>query len=155
MIKIHFTRRLPLLLLACSSLLGCFSGGSGLGYPLYPHTEQALPRDQVAVLIGAVESVDGQRVAQWGHSFALLPGCHEVTNLQHWGGADNNSAVMATLPRLRYSIPMRQGYNYVLNVSGGTGSVSISATEQDASGQVTQSFEAGAPCPAADTAGVD
>ncbi|HTA89220.1 MAG TPA: hypothetical protein VK745_06585 [Polyangiaceae bacterium] len=130
-------------------LLDCFSGAGEAGYPLYPHGDGAtLPREKVALLVGAVESVDGERVAQFGHSFALLPGCHEVTNLQHWGGADNVSASMATLPELHYSIPMREGFNYILDVAGGGGRVSISAREQDANGQVTQSFEPGAPCPA-------
>jgi hypothetical protein len=130
---------------ACLLTSACFSGSSA-AYPLYPHTDQPLPREQVATLSGAVEAVDGQRVAQWGHTFALMPGCHEVTNLQHWGGADSSSAATATLPALRYSIWMRAGFSYVVHLTPGAGTVSLSATEQDEHGQVTQSFEPGVPC---------
>ena len=50
----------------CAFENACVSGGASEGYPLYPHPNGALPPEQTALLVGAVATVDGERVAPFG-----------------------------------------------------------------------------------------
>ncbi|HEX3774438.1 MAG TPA: hypothetical protein VHV51_08235 [Polyangiaceae bacterium] len=135
--------------LLCAFEGACVSATTPEGYPLYPHASGTLPPEQTALLMGAVATVDGERVGRFGRAFALLPGCHVIENQQNWGGADANSAATAHFPAYRFSIPMRAGYHYVIDIAQGAGNfVQLSATERDASGQIVNSFEPGGSCSA-------
>ena len=132
-------------------LSACFAGGE-TAYPLYSPSEQPLPRAEIATLAGPIESVDGQRVAQLGHSFALKPGCHEITNQTQWGGSDGMSASIAHLPELTYAVQMRAGYSYALEIGGGHAGIAINMTERNPNGEITRQFDAGRPCATDDVA---
>ena len=134
-------------LLAASA---CFPTRASAPYPLYSPADHPPPAEKIATLAGPVGSVDGQRVGKLGSTFALEAGCHEVTNQLYWGGADNVSASIAHLPELHFFVPMRGRTSYVLEIAGGAGDVAISLSERDANGNITQQFEPGKPCPAAD-----
>ena len=129
---------------------GCFSGGADSPVPLYSPADPPRPATEIATLAGPIATVDGARVAKSGHSYALAPGCHQVTNLGEWGGSDGMSASMAHLPELTFSVLMHAGYSYVLEIAGGQAGIGIGMSERNPSGEVTRHFEAGAPCKASD-----
>ena len=131
---------------------GCFSGGADSPVPLYSPADPPLPVTEVATLAGPIASVDGARVGKSGHSYALSPGCHQVTNLDEWGGSDGMSASIAHLPELTFSVPMRAGYSYVLEIAGGQAGIGIGMSERNPNGEVTRRFESGAPCEASASA---
>jgi hypothetical protein len=129
--------------------VGCVRSGNVRGYRLYERDEQ--PGGDVCTLIGDVESVDGKSVSGHGHRFELLSGCHTVTNVKTWGGADPNAAVMAHLPEIPFNIEMQAGLTYVLRIAivgqvREGGRIAITAVEQDANGHVLRKFEPGASC---------
>lgn len=140
----NMKRLLGFALLASS---GCFAGGEA-AYPLYSPPDPALPRAEVATLAGPIESVDGVRVAGVAASFALKPGCHEVTNQQHWGGSDGMSATIAHLPELTYNVQMRAGYSYALEISATSSHLTMRMAERNPDGVVTDTIQAGAICAA-------
>jgi len=134
----------------CALLLSsCVNGGAEAAYPLFG-SERHSP-ESVATLIGDVESVDGKSVSEHGHRFALVPGCHTVTNLTTWGGWDPSLAVMAHLPQVPFAIDMKPGHTYVLRIAmvgsvGEGGSLEITAVEQAADGSVLKRFQEGSSC---------
>ncbi len=136
-------------LLTLLVVAGCFPSAASAPYPLYSRTNAPPPAAEIATLAGPIGTVDGERVAKLGSTFALEAGCHEVTNQLFWGGSDNMSASIAHLPELHFFVPMRGRTSYVLEIAGGGGGdVAISMTEHDANGNVTQQFEPGKPCAA-------
>ena len=135
--------------LAAVSLAACVNARNAPAYPLFGG--EAPLADGVATLVGDVESVDGKSVSEHGHRFALLPGCHEVTNVTTWGGMDPNAAIMAHLPQIPFAIDMKGGLTYVLRIAtvgpvGEGGRLQITAVEQDADGKVLRQFQEGSSC---------
>ena len=131
------------------SLGGCVNARNVPAYPLFNVNEHA--DEAVATLIGDVESVDGTSVSGHGHRFALLPGCHTVTNVTTWGGMDTNAAIMAHLPQVPFAIDMKPGLTYVLRIAtvgqvGEGGRLHITAVEQDPDGKVLRQFKPGYGC---------
>lgn len=128
----------------------CVNANSEPTYPLYGDTVVAV--DETAILVGDVEEVDGVSVSKHGHRFALLPGCHTVTNVTTWGGNANDGAIMAHLPQIPFAIVMKTGRTYTLRISldgpaGEGGRLKVTATEQDPDGNVTAQFPQGTRCP--------
>jgi hypothetical protein len=127
-------------------LLGVSCIARASRYPLYPATEQPLPRDRIAVLGGYVARVDGRDVLGLGSSFELLPGCHVVETPTRWGKGGEQGAVVATTGRLVFAVPMRAGHDYEIVVELGppmgppVGTLQIRADESDAAGRVVRSF---------------
>lgn len=128
-------------------LIGCISSSHDHAYPLYPHAEQPLPREQVAHLTGYVQIVDGHDVSTLGTSFDLLPGCHVVVTPSQWGHTELNAGGMwLNTGHLTYAFPMKAGYTYAIRVEmekkGGTVlSGNVKAHEFDAAGAVTRTFD--------------
>lgn len=131
---------IPLLLTAC------ISGSANPPYPLYPATVPAPAPDKVSHLSGYVQFVDGRDVSSFGKSFDLLPGCHEVQTPLSYGHSEMNAGVMYwETGHVIYSMQMKPGYSYVISVSmektgGHTYGGQIQATERNADGVVTQTF---------------
>ena len=135
--------------LVVSLLVGCVNANNVPSVRLYEGPEE--PATEVATLVGDVEEVDGQSVSARGHHFALLPGCHVVTNVTTWGGNDSNAAVMAHLPQIPFAIDMKAGLTYVVRIGivgpvGEGGKLEITAKEQDAAGNVLRQFEPRGAC---------
>jgi hypothetical protein len=118
--------------------IACISGAGAKPYPLYS-SDAPLPEDQVAVLYGDIDAVDGRDVRGLGKSFALLPGCHVVRSATRWGEGGQTGAVVASLPPLSFAIDMEAGKRYVVEIRMiGVGShvmVGVEARELDAQGE--------------------
>jgi hypothetical protein len=122
----------------------CIVHGADRAYPLYPAPR--LERRQVALLLGAIATVDGKDVALDGSTFELLPGCHLVTTQTKLLAYDTSTStnaqgeVTGTLPRLTYAIAMQPGHTYAIErqiqaVGGTTADVQITARDVAADGQ--------------------
>jgi len=132
------------------SLGACVNARNVPAYPLFK-TDDPADEVVVATLVGDVESVDGKSVSSHGHRFALLPGCHTVTNVTNWGGMDTNAGIRAHLPEVPFALDMKGGLTYVVRISivgpvGEGGRVQITAVEQDSSGTVLRKFKPGPGC---------
>ena len=114
--------------------------GAERGFPLY-----AGPRadaDQVATLKGPIKSVDGRDVADNGSIFELPVGCHVVTTKTEFLDHDatiNIGEMMGHHPSLTFAVPMRPGFNYVIEhrtqgLDGVSGRAWMTARELDRSG---------------------
>lgn len=131
-------------LLGIAALVACVSDRPPT--PLYPDPGRQLAPHEIATLHGDVRDVDGKFVSEYGGAFALLPGCHVVGVVEKWGRVDPQmGGVVANLPRIVFAIPMQGGHRYVVRIDarvegGPTGSVNITAHEEDAQGNVTQTF---------------
>jgi hypothetical protein len=95
---------------------GCGRMGQGRAYPLYPNPGQPRPPEELARLMGPIATVDGQKVASKGNSFALLPGCHVVTLYRKVSENAGNSAWSADLPPIVYVFQMNGGNSYEIEV---------------------------------------
>src|SRR5678815_290558 len=80
--------------------------GRPRGHALYPPTFPPPRRDEVAMLTGYVEQVDGQNVTQYGGSFELLPGCHLVVTPAEGGSFTNVGGVIVKTGHLMFALPM-------------------------------------------------
>lgn len=119
---------LPLLLAACV-------GRETRGVPLYPGPARGA--DEVAGLIGDIDTVDGRDVSSSERSFEVLPGCHVVTTrarvAQGW-------TVAGIPPRWTFVIQVQAGHGYVLEYTGRSGTSAMNALEKDARGQIVASL---------------
>ena len=99
-------------LASCCALVACV-GADRRGVPLYAGAPRG--RDEVAVLVGPITSVDGVAVPTRGHAFELLPGCHIV----EIGGKEGATtpqyeAWITSFPHLTYAFDMRAGATYTI-----------------------------------------
>jgi hypothetical protein len=124
--------------LGLSLLAGCITSG-GKPHLLYPGEPR--PPGEVARLFGPIGTVDGQDVAKYGKSFALLPGCHVVKLAAKTGEINTlgNGGYVVNLPPAVYVFPMQAQHSYEIQVQlegGGspTGRVVIRAWDRDANG---------------------
>jgi hypothetical protein len=136
------------LLVACAAVAssqGCVQGQEQY-YPLYLRTERRLPQSELARLSGYVRFIDDEDVSPYGRSFELLPGCHLVGTPSQWGKAEPNSGVVtADTGRWVFALPMRAGYQYVIELqleqmSGPRGRLQVRAFERDSHGTTTREF---------------
>lgn len=132
-----------------SSLLlvaaGCLSQARGARFY---DSNQPLRTDQVAMLDGYVESVDGVDVWSLARPFELLPGCHVVATPERWSRGSDRGVYVATTGHRVFALPMRPGCSYLVDLhltpsmdlatlrTGG-----LSATETCAAGDRTRVFE--------------
>lgn len=134
-----------LVLLGLGSV-GCMGGGHARAVQLYEGT----PDESAVLLVGDVLSVDGKEVPPRSRTFALLPGCHKVTNVTYWIGNDANAAMTVRLPERAYWMNMKEGHQYELRIgttsNSDTAQVVIKALERDKNGDVTRRFEPGSGC---------
>jgi hypothetical protein len=131
--------------------LACHPGADAPGVPLYPNAAATrLPRNQVALVEGPIEKVDGQEVGDQGGRFELLPGCH-VIELDRRSPADNyslsnTSYLTGQLSTVYYAMHMMAGGRYEIRrdvvVDGQTGRIVLSAREEAPGGAVTDLFPA-------------
>jgi hypothetical protein len=131
--------------------LACHPGADAPGVPLYPNAAAArLPRNQVALVEGPIEKVDGQEVGDQGGRFELLPGCH-VIELDRRAPADNyslsnTSYLTGQLSIVYYAIHMMAGGRYEIRrdvvVDGQMGRITVSAREEAPGGAVTDLYPA-------------
>ncbi len=101
--------------LACALAMGCAVTGcasSWRGIPLY--SDGPRKRDEVALLVGPITSVDGEDVPQRGHGYELVPGCHIVQIGGEIGGQSPNSAWIMSFPHLTYAIDMHARNRYTI-----------------------------------------
>jgi hypothetical protein len=118
------------------------------GHPLYSAIDPPPERDEVARLVGAVQYVDGQKVSSFGNTFELLPGCHVVVTQRNWGRTEG-AFVATVVPtgRSSFAIPMRAGYEYVVDVevidqSDPQGAAQYFAYERAPDGNTSRRFPA-------------
>lgn len=97
------------LTLMLGAVAACFASQQR-GVPLYAGGPRS--RDEIALLVGPIASVDGQRVAPRGNTFELLPGCHIVEIGGSEGAISSNSAWDVSFPHLSYAFDMRAGRIY-------------------------------------------
>jgi hypothetical protein len=130
-------------------ILGFFfacAGSGQRGFPLYAKSGEPLPREQVALLNGDVQFIDGQNVSDLGRWFELLPGCHVVTTSPEWRARVESSASGIIPPngQLTYAMNMNAGYRYEILRKTWQLRTSrfliISAYEKDPEGTVAQEF---------------
>jgi len=137
---------------AWSLVLGVLLGGLASclherrGVPLYPGGGPPRSRNEVALLYGPIQLVDGARVTAKGDAFELMPGCHVV---QIGGTAGNFDPLqqggwITTLPPLTFAFRMAAGGTYAISVNidaglglGPNGTGHVVAREQDARGHIT------------------
>ncbi|GEM_PF-1528736 len=130
------------------------------GYPLYPASDPAPTRAEVAVLTGYVRTVDGVDVSRYGSTFRLLPGCHVVGTPRAWAHTESTQgAVVVKTGEVSFALPMRAGYTYVVEVDVEplrtvSGGARLIASERSPEGAVTRQFSplgaspGAASCPA-------
>ena len=129
---------------ALAASAACITHDSGPVYPLYPSPR--LGRDQVALLLGPVATVDGAGVPANRSTFELLPRCHVVTTQTKLLAFDPNATpnpqgeVTGTLPELFYAMDMKAGHIYVIEsqvqaIGGNSASVQMTARDVAPDGQ--------------------
>jgi hypothetical protein len=132
--------------LLAASAVGCHSVGKS-GYPLYPPTAVPPAPNQVATLMGPINSVDDVNVSAKGRTFQLLPGCHIVTLERNIGEGGDNGAFAANLPRITYAFEMKPGHLYKISTdveigSGSVGRMWINARETGPDGSSVRWYPA-------------
>ena len=140
-----------LMVAVATAPLACHPGADAPGVPLYPNAAATrLPRNQVALVEGPIEKVDGQEVGDQGGRFELLPGCH-VIQLDRRAPADNyslsnTSYLTGQLATVYYAMQMMAGGRYEIRrdviVDGQMGRITVSAREEAPGGAVTDLFPA-------------
>lgn len=123
-----------------AALLSC-GGGEVRGVALYPPGPPRT-RSDVALLVGPVETVDGQNVGALGPLLELLPGCH-VVEIGDRIGHIGESESLISLSRSRvYAFRMRPAHTYRIEVArdsvscSGPRSSCMVAREEDRNGYV-------------------
>lgn len=125
---------------------GCVGRGQLRGFPLYPTSGEPLPREQIALLTGDVQVIDGQQVSGVGRWFELLPGCHVVTTSPQWQARVESSAsgILPPNGQLTYAMNMKAGHRYEIQPRSRqvrrAEVLVVSALEKDPEGAVTQEF---------------
>ena len=101
--------------LVCAGLLNC--GSSEVrGVALYP-PDPPRTRSDVALLVGPVETVDGQNVGARGPLLELLPGCHVVEIGDRIGHIGESESLLALTHSRVYAFRMRAGHTYRIEVA--------------------------------------
>jgi hypothetical protein len=129
---------------ALALVTSCLTGSSR-GHALYPATNPAPKRDEVARLAGYIEHVDGREVSSFGSSFELLPGCHIVQTPSEWGTFGAIGGVIVKTGHLVFPLPMQAARQYVIAIrttdtSGPVANAVIEATETDLEGNILHVF---------------
>lgn len=121
-----------------------FACASQRGVPLYPGSGQQRALEEVALLNGDVQLIDGKNVSDLGKWFELLPGCHVVTTPPEARARVESSAsgVVPTNGQFTYAMNMKPGHRYVIERRmwqlQKSRFVVITAFEKDPEGTVTR-----------------
>jgi hypothetical protein len=126
---------------------GCPDSGQLRGFPLYARSGEPLAREQVALLTGDVQLIDGQNVSGLGRWFELLPGCHVVTTSPERRARveSSKSGILPPNGQLTYAMNMKAGYRYEIQrrmqqLRDGSQFVIVYAFEKEPEGAVMQEF---------------
>jgi hypothetical protein len=99
----------------------------------------AQPTERTAVLTGYLAKVDDVDVSQMTGPFAVLPGCHVVTNTTNVGNDSPSGGWSMVTPKLTFALRMQAGRSYAIeaqHAGGGseTTGLKMHAVERDGAG---------------------